>query len=119
MCSTRSTPTAPSQMLREHSQPNGRKLVDVAQAVVDSQLLQLTPPPEARPEPVAVEPPGGVLGSTAWLEPLGGPLPFNRTRADDAPHRAADTWRRQSERTAARSASSRAVATQIVVSAAP
>jgi hypothetical protein len=51
-------------MLRERSQPNGRKLVDVAQAVVDSQLLLLTPPPpEARPEPVAVEPPRGVLGS--------------------------------------------------------
>lgn len=56
---------------------NGRKLVDVAQAVVDSQLLLLTPPPpEARPEPVAVEPPRGVLGSKAWLEPLRWSAPF-------------------------------------------
>src|SRR5436189_3474413 len=33
-------------MLRDHSQHNGRKLVDVAQAVVDSHLLLLPPSPE-------------------------------------------------------------------------
>jgi AmiR/NasT family two-component response regulator len=40
------------EMLRDHSQHNGRKLVDVAQAVVESHLL-LLPPPErvAMPEP--------------------------------------------------------------------
>jgi len=40
-------------MLRDHSQHNGRKLVDVAQAVVDSHLLLLPPSPEraAMPEP--------------------------------------------------------------------
>ena len=31
-------------MLRDHSQHNGRKLVDVAQAIVDSHLLLLPPP---------------------------------------------------------------------------
>ena len=41
------------QMLREHSQHNGRKLVDIAQAVVDSHLLLLAPLPsaDASPEP--------------------------------------------------------------------
>src|SRR5437667_9119468 len=41
------------EMLRDHSQHNGRKLVDVAQAVVDSHLLLLPPSPEraATPEP--------------------------------------------------------------------
>jgi len=36
-------------MLREHSQHSGNKLVDVANAIVDSHLLlvQPTPPPEA------------------------------------------------------------------------
>jgi len=40
-------------MLRDHSQHNGRKLVDVAQAVVDSHLLLLPPSPKraAMPEP--------------------------------------------------------------------
>lgn len=40
-------------MLRDHSQHNGRKLVDVAQAIVDSHLLLLpaVPPPAASPEP--------------------------------------------------------------------
>jgi len=33
-------------MLRNHSQHNGRKLVDVAQAIVDSHLLLLPPLPE-------------------------------------------------------------------------
>jgi AmiR/NasT family two-component response regulator len=33
-------------MLRDHSQHNGRKLADVAQAVVDSHLLLLPPSPE-------------------------------------------------------------------------
>jgi response regulator NasT len=39
-------------MLRDHSQHNGRKLVDVAQAIVDSHLLLLPPSPEhaAMPE---------------------------------------------------------------------
>jgi AmiR/NasT family two-component response regulator len=34
------------EMLRNHSQHNGRKLVDVAQAIVESHLLLLSPPPE-------------------------------------------------------------------------
>jgi len=34
------------EMLREHSQHNGRKLVDVAQAIVDSHLLLLPPGPQ-------------------------------------------------------------------------
>ena len=38
-------------MLRDHSQHNGRKVVDVAQAIVDSYLL--LPPPLA--EPAAAE----------------------------------------------------------------
>ena len=40
-------------MLRNHSQHNGRKLVDVAQAVVDSHLLLLVPLPQpaTSPEP--------------------------------------------------------------------
>src|SRR5216110_2270851 len=40
-------------MLRDHSRHNGRKLVDVAQAIVDSHLLLLAPaqPPPASPEP--------------------------------------------------------------------
>jgi len=40
-------------MLRDHSQHNGRKLVDVAQAVVDSHLLLLPVPQQqtAAPEP--------------------------------------------------------------------
>jgi AmiR/NasT family two-component response regulator len=32
------------EMLRDHSQHNGRKLVDIAQAIVDSHLLLLLPP---------------------------------------------------------------------------
>jgi response regulator NasT len=35
------------EMLRTHSQHNGRKLVDVAQAVVDSHLLLLRPLPQS------------------------------------------------------------------------
>ena len=38
-------------MLRGHSQHNGRKLVDVAQAIVDSHLLLLAPVASASPEP--------------------------------------------------------------------
>jgi hypothetical protein len=39
-------------MLRGHSQHNGRKLVDIAQAIVDSHLLLLPPPqPATAPEP--------------------------------------------------------------------
>jgi AmiR/NasT family two-component response regulator len=34
------------EMLRDHSQHNGRKVVDVAQAIVDSHLLLLPPPTE-------------------------------------------------------------------------
>ena len=39
-------------MLRDHSQHNGRKVVDVAQAIVDRYLL--LPPPLS--EPAAAEP---------------------------------------------------------------
>ena len=41
------------EMLREHSQHNGRKLVDVAQAIVDGHLLLLSPlqQPAGTPEP--------------------------------------------------------------------
>jgi len=39
------------EMLRDHSQHNGRKLVDIAEAVVESHLLLLPPipPPSAQP----------------------------------------------------------------------
>jgi len=37
------------EMLRTHSQHNGRKLVDVAEAIVDSHLLLLPPIAESRP----------------------------------------------------------------------
>jgi hypothetical protein len=40
-------------MLRSHSQHNGRKLVDVAQAIVDSHLL-LLPQPTERLDPLPV-----------------------------------------------------------------
>jgi len=40
------------EMLRDHSQHNGRKLSDVAAAVVESHLL-LLPPPSAQPQPPA------------------------------------------------------------------
>jgi response regulator NasT len=47
------------EMLRDHSQHNGRKLVDIAEAVVESHLLLLppTPPPlaESRQGPHEVE----------------------------------------------------------------
>jgi response regulator NasT len=36
-------------MLRSHSQHNGRKLIDVAQAIVDSHLLLLPPIPQPTP----------------------------------------------------------------------
>ena len=42
------------EMLRDHSQHNGRKLVDVAQAIVESHLLLLPPltqPPASTPSP--------------------------------------------------------------------
>jgi len=35
------------EMLKEHSQRNGRKLIDVAEAVVESHTLLLMPPPSA------------------------------------------------------------------------
>jgi hypothetical protein len=40
-------------MLRDHSQHNGHKLIDIAQAIVDSHLLLLPPPvqPVAPPAP--------------------------------------------------------------------
>jgi response regulator NasT len=41
------------EMLRDHSQHNGRKLSDVAAAVVDSHLLLLPPPPAQPPPPPA------------------------------------------------------------------
>jgi AmiR/NasT family two-component response regulator len=40
------------KMLREHSQHNGHKLVDIAQAIVDSHLL-LAAPAQAAPEPAS------------------------------------------------------------------
>src|SRR5438093_932795 len=45
------TADAAFQMLRDHSQHNGRKLVDVAEAVVESHLLLLPPVPEQPPSP--------------------------------------------------------------------
>jgi len=39
------------EMLRDHSQHNGHKLVDIAQAIVDSHLLLNPPPPQSRPRP--------------------------------------------------------------------
>lgn len=39
------------EMLRDHSQHNGHKLVDVAQAIVDSHLLLLPPLPRPKPAP--------------------------------------------------------------------
>jgi response regulator NasT len=39
------------EMLRDHSQHNGHKLVDIAQAIVDSHLLLLPPLPERAPAP--------------------------------------------------------------------
>jgi AmiR/NasT family two-component response regulator len=41
------------EMLRDHSQHNGHKLIDIAQAIVDSHLLLLPPPaqPVAAPAP--------------------------------------------------------------------
>jgi len=41
------------EMLRDHSQHNGRKLSDVAAAVVESHLLLLPPPPASQPLPPA------------------------------------------------------------------
>ena len=38
------------EMLRDHSQHNGRKLVDVAEAVVESHLLLLPPTPNPTEE---------------------------------------------------------------------
>ena len=43
------------EMLRDHSQHNGRKLSDVAAAVVDSHLL-LLPPPTSEPSPQSLPP---------------------------------------------------------------
>jgi AmiR/NasT family two-component response regulator len=36
------------EMLRSHSQRNGRKIIDVAEAIVESHLLLLAPPPQPR-----------------------------------------------------------------------
>ena len=44
------------EMLRDHSRHNGHKLVDIAQAVVDSHLLLLAPAPA--PDPPAPLRPG-------------------------------------------------------------
>jgi AmiR/NasT family two-component response regulator len=40
-------------MLRDHSQHNGRKVADVAEAIVESHLLLLPPATDAPPLPVA------------------------------------------------------------------
>ena len=46
------------EMLRDHSQHNGHKLVDIAQAIVDSHLLLLPLPAQpATPEPTSPGPP--------------------------------------------------------------
>ncbi len=42
------------EMLRDHSQHNGRKLVDVAEAIVESHLLLLPSPVQASPTPAAL-----------------------------------------------------------------
>src|SRR5213595_1567941 len=47
------------EMLRDHSRHNGHKLVDVAQAIVDSHLLLLPP----LVQPVALSVPGDVVAS--------------------------------------------------------
>jgi len=44
------------ELLRDHSQHNGRKLVDVAQAIVDSHLLLLVPVPASASGPGAPAP---------------------------------------------------------------
>jgi response regulator NasT len=41
------------ELLRDHSQHNGRKLVDIAQAIVDSHLLLVGP---TQPTPTSPEP---------------------------------------------------------------
>jgi hypothetical protein len=46
-------------MLRDHSQHNGRKLADIATAVVESHLL-LPPPRESGAPPAAPQPHGGL-----------------------------------------------------------
>ena len=43
------------EMLRDHSQHNGRKLSDVAAAVVERHLLLLRPPPSQTHVPVVGE----------------------------------------------------------------
>ena len=55
------------EMLRDHSQHNGRKLADVAAAIVESHLLLLPPPRRPRPtapRPTAPEHPSG------WSRPV-------------------------------------------------
>jgi hypothetical protein len=42
-------------MLRDHSQHNGHKVVDVAQAIVDSHLLLLPPVPHLQAAAAAPE----------------------------------------------------------------
>ena len=54
------------ELLREHSQNNGRKLVDVATAVVDSHLLLLAPTRE--PTPRFAAPPGEWTTLTTGVE---------------------------------------------------
>ena len=44
------------ELLRDHSQHNGRKLVDVAQAIVNSHLLLLVPVPASASGPAAPAP---------------------------------------------------------------
>jgi hypothetical protein len=47
------TPFLEEQMLRDHSQHNGRKVIDVAEAIVESHLLLLPP---LQPHAVETEP---------------------------------------------------------------
>ena len=48
------------EMLRDHSRHNGHKVIDVAQAIVDSHLLLLAPAAEPSP-PLAVAGPVSVV----------------------------------------------------------
>ena len=61
-------PTRAFEMLRDHSQHNGRKLVDVAAAIVDSHLLLLPPQPAERQRPRPRRVDGGIAEAKATGE---------------------------------------------------